>query len=159
MATEEQKKANLVRVYMMTVEGLVKGLWDLFGEGAYAAMETFGDELLEVMQKEMGLEIGGENVHEEIAEVGRLFVDEFGFADKIELVEEDKGHAVIHVDGCHGYNLTKKLRALGIEHPFTCPIMNVMRATIHKNLGLEVHEHVDARDDVRGSKITFKFEG
>lgn len=157
MATEEQKKRNLVRMYKLVIEGLAKGLYDLFGESSYAVMHTVGDDLLGIMQKEMGLEIGGENVHEELIEVGRLFVDEFGFADKIEIAEEDDGHAVVHVDGCHGYNLSKAMKKAGVEHPFTCPIMNVMAAAMRKNLGKNPHVKIEAREDARGSALTFTF--
>ena len=159
MATEEQKKENLVRMYKLVIEGLTKGLYDLFGESSYAIMHSFGDDLLNIMQQEMGLEVAGENIHDVITEIARLFEDEFGFADKLVIDEEAEDHVQVHVEGCHAYNLSKRIRELGVEHPFTCPIMNVMAAAIRKNFGKHPHEQVDARDDVRGSTIILRWEG
>lgn len=158
MATEEQKKENLVRMYKLVISGLAKGLYDLFGESAYAVMHSFGDDLLDIMQQEMGLEVSGENIHDVIAEISRLFEDEFGFADKMVIDSESESHIQVHVEGCHGYNLSKKMGEQGIEHPFTCPIMNVMAAAIRKNFGKHPHLQVDARDDIRGSTITLRWE-
>jgi hypothetical protein len=158
MATEEQKKENLVRMYKLVIAGLAKGLYDLFGESSFAVMHSVGDDLLEIMQQEMGLEVDGENVHDVVTEVARLFEDEFGFADKVVIDAEAEDHVQIHVEQCKGYNLSKKLQGIGIEHPFTCPVMTVMAAAIRKNFGKQPHEQVEARDDIRGSTITLRWE-
>lgn len=157
MATEEQKKENLVRMYKLVITGLGKGIWDMVGESAFAIMRSVGDGLLEIMQKEMGLEVGGASLHDTILEIDRLFVDEFGFADKIELVEDDGSHAVVHVIGCNGFNLSKNLSAAGVEKPFICPIMNVMNAAIRKNTGNNPSVDIAPDEAQRGSTITFKY--
>jgi hypothetical protein len=159
MASEEQKKENLVRGLKLIIQGLAKGLWDLFGESSFAVMHPVGNELLGIMQKEMGLEIGGSDLKEVINEVGRLYVDEFGWADKIEVVEADDTHVVVNVDQCKGFGLSLNLQSMGVTHPFTCPIMNVMASAMQKISGKSVHRQIDPRADVHGSKITLKLEG
>jgi len=157
VATEEQQKQNLMRMYKLMIQGLAKGLYDLFGESSYAVMHPVGDDLLEIMQKEMGLEIGGNNVTEMLTEVGRLFVDEFGFAERIEVVEASDNHAVVHVESELGYSFLSDLEKLGVEHPFTCPIMNVMSGAMRKNMQKSPQVKMEYRTDVHGSIITFNF--
>jgi len=157
MATEEQKKENLVRGLKLIIGGLAMGLYDLFGEASFALMHPVGDELLGIMQKEMGLEIGGDSPKEVAAEIGRLFVDEFGWADKIEIVESDDDHLVVDVTNCKGFNLSKRLQDAGIKHPFTCPIMNVTSSAIAKVKGKRPHEFIEPKVAERGTRLTFKF--
>lgn len=156
MATEEQKKENLIRMLEMIIQGLTKGLYDLFGESSYAVMHSVGDELLNVMQKEMGLELGGENGVAVAQEIIRLFVDEFGIAEKIDL--DHQGNVInLVVHGHRGYNTFKRLKDLGINEPFVEPIMNVGAAALKKRRGgASISKHIELVPDIKGVKITYK---
>ncbi|MGB5684498.1 MAG: hypothetical protein WBM35_01705, partial [Candidatus Electrothrix sp.] len=61
MATEEQKKKNMMRLMTLMIAGMAKALYDLFGEAAFATMSEVGKSTLEIMEQEMGLEIEGED--------------------------------------------------------------------------------------------------
>ena len=52
MATEEQKKRQLVKIFSMMIQGLASGIYDLFEDSAYALMKTVGKDILNIMQKE-----------------------------------------------------------------------------------------------------------
>lgn len=135
MATEEEKKRNLARMNAMIIYGLEKGLWDLFGEGALAVTNTVGEGMLEVMEKEMGLEIAGEDPQDILTEIGRLFVDEFDIARKFDMTLKDDA-VDFAVEGCVLMRVEEDLVKSGIK-PFVCPFLNIAAAAMRKRLGLK----------------------
>lgn len=152
MASEEEKKRQLVRVLELMIEGLAKGIYDLFEESAYALMRTVGQDLVAIMEKEMGLEIHGENPTDVLTELLRLWEDEFGYFDETSVKEIDNGWE-IEGHHCKGYNLNEKIVSLGIKEPFTDPAMNSMHAILEK-LNIETHMHIEDLPAVKGIKFT-----
>jgi len=133
MATEEQKKVRQVRVFNDIIFGFAKGLYDLFGESALATVDTIGEDILEDMEHELGLEIHGENPQDILAEIERLLVDEYGFCKGARLVIN--GDEIdMFVEGCMLWNATKQLREAGIP-PYTCVPIMMASAALHKRLG------------------------
>jgi hypothetical protein len=152
MASEEEKKKQLVRVFSLMIEGLAKGIYDLFDDSAFALMQTVGKDLLEIMQREMGLEIEGENPSDVLNELLRIWVDEVGFFDSATVEETENGWIVVG-HKCKGWNLTQKILATGVKEPFTCPVMNSMRAALDK-LGVSTHMHIEPVPESRGTRFT-----
>jgi len=154
MATEEQKKANQLRLANLTLFGVTAGLWDLLGDTALAVGPQVGEQVLNVMEKEMGLEIAGETPEEVLTEIARLFVDEFGFAGNIEVVTE--GDTItMKVRNCLNRGLTDRLVEAGVGKPFICPVMNA-GAVAMRRLGIKAQQDVVKWTEGNGSIISFK---
>ncbi len=135
MATEEEKKRNLARMNAMIIYGLEKGLWDLFGESALATTNTVGEGMLEILEKNMGLEIEGEDPQDMLTEIGRIFVDEYGIATDFDIVKN--GDSVeMSVQNCVLMHVEKDLIKDGIK-PFVCPFLNIAAAAIRRNSGVK----------------------
>jgi hypothetical protein len=157
MATEEQKKANQLRLANLTLFGITAGFWELLGDTALAIGPQIGEQVLKVMEKEMGLEIAGEKPEEVLTEIARLFVDEFGFASNIEVVTE--GNTItMKVHNCLNRSLTDRLMEAGVEKPFICPIMNSGFVAMRR-LGIKAHPDVVKWTEGNGSIITFRLTG
>ena len=154
MATEEQKKANQLRLAGVVLRGTAVGIWDMVGESASTLSPGIGEKILQVMEKEMGLEIGGEKPEEVLTEMARLFVDEFGFCGSISVVPSDR-KVTMTVRQCLMANLTGKLIEDGVD-PFICPYRNAGIAAL-KRLGAKprTRVHFDGKDSV----ITFELGG
>ncbi|MEN8154274.1 MAG: hypothetical protein ABFR75_09655 [Acidobacteriota bacterium] len=157
MATEEEKKQQLVKVFTLMIEGLAKGIYDLFEDSAYSLMETVGKDMVEIMQKEMGFEIEGETADEVLKELMRIWVDEIGFFEDAKVEKIDGGWEIVG-SKCKGWNLTQKILATGVNEPFTCPVMNTMHAALEK-VGVRTHMHIEPQKDIKGTKFTLKTEG
>ncbi len=154
MATEEQKKQNQIRLANLALLSLAAGSWDILGKGVNAFSGPMGDEILKVMEKEMGLEVAGEDPETVMTEISRIFVDEYGFATDISVEVKDDEHFQLKVRNCVNRNFTDKLMAAGVEKPFICPIMNACRSAL-KRMGYKVHENVEQWKEGKGSIINF----
>jgi hypothetical protein len=154
MATEEVKKQNQVRLANMALLSLAAGAWDVLGKGVNAFSGPMGDEILKVMEQEMGLEVAGEDPEAVMTEISRIFVDEFGFASDIDVVINDNSHFQLKVHNCVNRNFTDKLTNAGVEKPFVCPIMNATRSAL-KRMGYKCHEDVVPWKEEKGSVISF----
>ena len=157
MATEDEKKRQLVKVFSLMIEGLAKGIYDLFEDSAYSLMSTVGKDLVEIMQKEMGFEIEGETPDEVINELLRIWVDEIGFFEEAKVEKNDNGWVIIG-SKCKGWNLTQKILATGVKEPFTCPVMNTMHAALEK-VGVRTHMKIEPQPKIKGTKFTLTTEG
>jgi hypothetical protein len=153
MATAEQQKENMIRLLNLMILGMAKAMWDIFGETAFATMNEVGKNILEIMEKEMGLEIAGENPKDVITEVGRIFTDEIGLVDSAK-VEADGNQLRLTVDNCKGWDLSEKILSHGVDTPFTCPIMNVGEAALLR-MGKYARRKIEPIPETKGSKITF----
>ena len=135
MATEEEKKKNLARINAMIIYGLEKGLWDLFGEAALATTNTVGEGMLTILEKTMGLEIGGEDPQDILTEIGRIFVDEYGIATDFDITKE--GDTVSFcVQKCVLMKVEADLIAAGIK-PFVCPYLNIAAAAMRQRMNMK----------------------
>ena len=152
MASEEQKKRQMGRIFSIMIEGLANGIYDLFEESAYALMKTVGDNLLEIMQKEMGLEIEGEEPGDVLNELLRIWVDEIGFFEDAKVEETGNGWMVVG-NNCKGWNLSQKILDHGVKEPFTCPIMNSMNAALGK-MNIRTQMKIEPQPKTRGTKFT-----
>jgi SHS2 domain-containing protein len=152
MASEEEKKRQLVRVFSLMIEGLAKGIYDLFDDSAYALMKTVGKDLLEIMQKEMGLEIEGENPTDVLNELLRIWVDEVGFFSDASVKEVENGWEITG-HHCKGWNLTQKILATGVKEPFTCPVMNTLNAAL-SSMGVSTRMSIQPVPETKGTKFT-----
>ncbi len=153
MATEEQKKKNIMRLMTLMIAGMAKALYEMFGETAFATMAEVGKTTLEIMEQEMGLEVDGEDPKDVITEIGRIFADEMGFVESF-TTEQDGNKINLKVHHCQGWNLTQTILKTGVEVPFTCPIMNVCQAALIR-MGKPAQKAIEAIPDTRGSSITF----
>lgn len=135
MASEEQKKSRQIKLFNEVIFGLCKGMWELIGEGAYATIAEIGEEILEEIEHDLGLEIQGENAKDILTEIERLLVDELGACKKASLqIEGDRINMIIEGDILqHAYLDLKKE---GIQ-PFVCPSMMIAAAALRERLGLK----------------------
>jgi hypothetical protein len=154
MATEEQKNANRVRLSNLALLSLAAGVWDILGNGVNAFSGPMGDAILEVMEKEMGLEVAGEDPETIMHEISRIFVDEYGFASEIEVVVQDPEHFQLRVKNCVNRAFTDKLVEAGVEKPFICPILNSCRSALRR-MGHKMVGDVQQWKDGKGSIISF----
>jgi hypothetical protein len=155
MATEEQKKENRLRLTNMALLSLASSTWDTLGDSSFAFSGPMGNQILKVMEKEMGLEIAGETPEEVMIEIGRIFVDEFGFCGDIDVETNDADGYTVKVKQCVNRRFTDQLLAAGVEKPFICPIMNACQAALRR-MGYKMHENVEKWAEEGGSIITFK---
>ncbi|MGA9396857.1 MAG: hypothetical protein WBV22_01245 [Anaerolineaceae bacterium] len=154
MATEEVKKQNVLRLTSMALASLAAGVWDTLGETSFALTNSMGEEILKMFEKEMGLEIAGETPENVIKEIGRIFVDEFGFAKEISIAGSSADKIELRVRNCINVPFTDRLAAAGVEKPFICPIMNATAAALSR-MGFKMRNDVTKWPDGKGSIITF----
>lgn len=155
MASEEQKKENQLRLAKMILLSLASSAWDTLGETSFAFSGPMGECILEIMEKEMGLEIAGESPEDVMAEVGRIFVDEFGFCGDIDVETDDNSLYTVKVKQCIDYKFVDQLEAAGVEKSFICPIMNACHAALRR-MGYKMREDLERWHEQEGSIITFK---
>ncbi len=135
MATEEQKKIRQMKLFNEVVYGLAKGMWELFGEGAFGVCAEIGEEIIEEMEHDMGLEIRGETPQDILTELERIYVDEVGGAQAADLKIKDE-RLDIFIEGCILLHACTDLQKEGIR-PFTCIPMMLAAAALRERLGLK----------------------
>ncbi len=155
MASEEQKKLNQLRLISLALASLAASVWETLGDSAFSFSGLMGDEVLKVMEKEMGLEIAGNSPKEVMMEISRIFVDEFGFASDIEVEGDDDTKITLKVHECANRKFTDKLLEAGVEKPFICPIMTSCQAGLRR-MGYKMREDVEKWPQGKGSIITFE---
>ena len=153
MATEEEKNKNLIRLMNLMIAGMAKTLYDMFGDSAFAAMSEVGKTILEIMEKETGLQVTGEDPQEVLAKVGQIFVAEMGFVESFSATRAGK-ELTVTVHECQGWELTQSILKTGVEVPFTCPIMNVCQAALIR-MGRPAQKAIAPIPETHGSTITF----
>jgi len=132
MATETKKMEQRLRVAEMYIVGLAVGIWNFVGESAMALAPEIGEELLKMMEKEMGLEIAGEDAKSVLAEIGRLMVDEFGLCTAADITVDGNSILVQTKDALVEIGLTKHGMASGVEKPFLNVIANTGLAALKR---------------------------
>ncbi len=155
MATEAQKQERLLKVFNIGMYGMIKGLWDMFGESAFATTNTIGGELLSVLEKESGLEVLGENPQDILNEIVRLLADEVGVIKSgVTHIEGDK--ISIACTNCCLRQATERLEAEGVQ-PFACIPMGIAAAAMRKRLGLR-HRVLGRQWDAATQTCTINFQ-
>ena len=154
MASEEQKKQHQLRLSNMALVGITAGVWQTLGESAFALSGPMGNQILGMMEKEMGLEVAGESPQAVVTEIARIFVDEFGFASDIQIEAQGEQSLQLKVCQCVNRTFTDKLMEAGVEKPFICPILNACQAALRR-MGYRMHEDVVKWTEGNGSVITF----
>lgn len=135
MATEEQKKARQLKAFNTIIFGMTKGLYDMLGDSMRSVATPIGEDIIEEMEHEMGLEIHGEDPQAILTELERLLVDEYGLLKSASLKINDKTHEVdILCEGCLLWHTTAELKAAGIPQ-LACVPMMIAEAALTKRLG------------------------
>ena len=154
MANDEQKKENLLRLTRLSLLGISAGVWDLLGEGAYGLSHEIGDLILPILEKEMGLELAGEDPEQVLQEVGRLMVDEFGFAGDVTVTREGDT-LTMKVHTCSNRHFTDQLLEAGVLKPYICPFLCVSDAVLDR-MGEKAMTTVEKWEEGQGSILTFE---
>jgi hypothetical protein len=155
MATDREKKERLVEIFNVVVYGLARGLWDLFGEASFATTNSIGDQVLDLLERNAGLEIHGENPEVILTEVERLLVDEIGAMSEAEVVKDGNiiSMACTH---CFLRQATKDLEEVDVQ-PFACVPMTIAAAAMRKRLGTK-HRLLGRKWDPVTETCTIQFE-
>lgn len=156
MATEDQKKERLLKVFNISMYGLIGGLWDLFGETSFATINSVGDKILETMEKESGLEIQGENPKDILMEVSRLLADEIGTMKSGKVIMTEDGRVSMACEQCFLREATGWLESDGVQ-PFACVPMNISAAAMRKRLNAR-HRVLGRKWDPKSQTCTIEFQ-
>jgi len=155
MASEEQKKLNRYRLVSLSFASFAMATWQMLGESSFLLTSLVGDNTLNVMEKEMGLEIAGNSPKEVMMEISRILIDEFGFADDIEVTGDDEKIITLKVKQCSYRDYTDFLMKNGVEKPFLCPVLTTCQAGL-KRMGYKMKDNIEEWREERGSIITFE---
>jgi hypothetical protein len=155
MATEEVKKARQLKLCNDILFGFAKGMYDLFGDSALATVDEIGENIIEEMEHELGLEIHGEDPQTILTELERLLIDEYGMCRTASLkVQEHEVNLV--VESCMFWHATMELKKAGVP-PYTCVPMMIAEAALHKRLGKKAHfSGITQDEDKRCCDIDFR---
>lgn len=137
MATETQKKSRQLQLFNTIISGQAKGLYDLFGDSAQSVIGPIGQEILEEMEREMGLEINGENANTILTDVGRILVDEYGLLSDFQVKRLEGVRTQIICRDCLLKSASLRLKEAGV--PVACIPHSLARAALRYRLGSKSH--------------------
>ncbi|NMB88362.1 MAG: hypothetical protein GYA17_08365 [Chloroflexi bacterium] len=123
MATEQEKINNRVRMWALGFMGMTMGIWEIIEESSVSLSPQIGAQILKMAEKQLGLEIAGEKPEDVLVELGRIFVDEYGFAGEASVEGSDKTIRVTLKNAVGTPEFAQVLEH-GVEklfsHPFLC---------------------------------------
>lgn len=135
MATEEQKKQRMIRLFNTIIAGMARGLYDLFGDAAIGVISPVGEEILEEMEHELGLEIHGEDPENILTEIERLLIDEYGLMKDCKIKINPATHEIdLFVQESVLWHAVEELVDAGLP-PLSCVEMMIAEAALRKRLG------------------------
>lgn len=154
MATEQEKDAHRARMWGLTTIGMTLGIWEMVEELATSLTPLIGDALVLEIEKQLGLEIAGEKPADLFVELGRIFVDEYGFGSEVKVVSADK---TIHVTfkNAAGTPEFAGLKQHGVEKLFSHPFLCTGIAALAK-MGIKAHGNVEVDIVDNTQIITFE---
>jgi hypothetical protein len=138
MATEVDKKLRQLKLFNNIIGGQSKALYNLFGDSALGMMGPIGEEILQEMEREMGLEVQAEDPVNILTELGRILVDEYGLLSDFELKSLGGGKAQITCRNCLLKPASMHLKASDIP-AYTCVPNALITAVLRNRLGLKSH--------------------
>lgn len=155
MATDEAKKANALRMTSLSLEVLAEEVWDTLGESSMALAKGMGDAILEMLEKEQGLELAGEDPVAVGTEINRILVDEYGYAQEISMINLAVGEKVdVKVKGCINTAFTDRLTKAGVKTPFICPMM-LLGGALLRRVGMNPHITIERWPEGKGCIIHY----
>ncbi len=154
MATEQKKLENQTRIGQMILIALAAAIWDFVGESAAALGNQIGEEILNLLEKEMGVEIAGEKPEDVLTELGRVVVDELGFAKVVE-VKREGSCLILGASGTITGGAVRKLQELGVTKDFVSPGLNTGLAAL-KRIGIKARG--DASMTATPGEMILKFD-
>lgn len=154
MATEQQKYANRARLWGLTVVGMTMGIWDMVEESSLALSPQIGAQILTMLEKQLGLEIAGEKPEHLLIELGRIFVDEYGFASEAKVESADKTLRVT-LENAVGTPEFAMMKEHGVEKAFSHPFFCAGLASLTR-LGLKARGSVEIDATAKRYVITYE---
>ena len=155
MATDDAKKANAQKMMMLSMKVMISEVWDTLGDSSMALSHGMGDAILEMMEKEQGLEIAAENPMAVGKEIERILVDEYGLAHEITIESDGVKDTDLKVKGCNNTYFCDQLTASGVKTPFICPAMLSTSAALRK-LGYKGRVSIERWQEGKGCIVHFK---
>jgi len=150
----DERMRQAIRMDHILIASLDKALWELMGEGALAVSSKVGEEILRIMESEMGLNFEGtkENTLDLMDDI---FVKKLGLAEEIQGSFEDT-FIVLNVKEAFDFDIMSKLKKENIP-PFISPIISATVAVMRKKLNLPVRvKEIEIDENQKGYKLTFK---
>ena len=150
----DERMRQAIRMDHILIASLDKALWELMGEGALAVSSKVGEEILRIMESEMGLNFEGtkENTLDLMDDI---FVNKLGLAEEIQGSFEDT-FIVLNVKEAFDFDIMSKLKKENIP-PFISPIISATVAVMRKKLNLPVRvKEIEIDENQKGYKLTFK---
>ena len=154
MATEQEKLVHRARLWGLTTIGLTLGIWDMVQESACTLIPVIGEAILKDIEKTLGLELAGEKPDDVLVELGRLLVDESGFAAETKLEKTDKGFRITLINAV-GTPEFASLRERGVEKLFSHPVLCTGTAALAR-LGLKTRGDVVIDPAAKTQIVTFE---
>jgi hypothetical protein len=153
MATEDAKAANYTRMMELMVGGLTMGIWEMVGESSNTLSPGIGQQILGMVEKQFGMEIAGEKPEDLMTELGRIFIDEMGFAKDVKVERKDNFINVVMTDslGARGTAMASQMGMSPFYHPYLCAGLACL-----KRAGLKVR--ADVKSDLPNNLLTVVFE-
>lgn len=154
MATEQEKLTSRVRLWGLTAMGLTLGIWDMVQEASFGISPAIGEVILRDTEKRLGLEIAGEKPEDILTELGRVLVDECGFAAESKLEKTEKGFNLTFINSV-GVAEFAALRERGVEKLFSHPVLCAGIAALGR-LGLKTRGDVAIDVATKTQIVTFE---
>lgn len=132
MATEEQKKQNLNRLIGITLDSIISGMWELFGDSSFATSKAIGEQSLAIAEKEGGVEIQGETPAHILTEIFRVATDEIGIIEGGHGTDEN-GLITLTCEKCILAQLCNHLQEKSVQ-PYYCYLYCITSAAIHERV-------------------------
>ncbi|OGO09175.1 MAG: hypothetical protein A3K46_03625 [Chloroflexi bacterium RBG_13_60_9] len=123
MGTDPQKLENRARLWGMTVTGMTLGIWRMVEESATSLAPQIGSQILEMMETGLGRKIDSDNPDEALRQLGRMFVEDIGYAAecRVEAAEKQIRVSLSKAVSMPEFDL---LQQKGVKklfsHPFMC---------------------------------------
>ncbi len=131
------------------------GIWEMVEDASVALSPAIGAAILEMMEKQIGFEIAGENPRDAFIELGRIFIDEFGYAAEVKATVEDNKFTFVFSSPV-GLPESRALEAKGVKKAFSNPVYCVGIALL-KRFGYKCR--VTTQDfNLEANTITLTFE-
>jgi hypothetical protein len=156
MLTDEEKLANRARLWALTDLGITIGIWDLLGQSSTALSPRIGEQILGLVEKQMGLvNFAGEEPEVILTKIAAIFVDGFGFAASSQVEKLSEKNIKVTLVNVIGSPEFAMLKQYGVEKLFSHPFLCVCLAALSRS-GVRARGEAEIKIPANDQIFTFE---